>query len=109
MAIQYPNSCGQGNDPEHVKHPLHATVVKYGYEYSHSTPVRALAGTVYIHHTYKHGEHSVGILHSNLWDSSVSTGSSQKHSGKGAPELDAHLKSKSRRYGLKRETTHEHK
>jgi hypothetical protein len=100
MAIENPNTCGQGYDADHLRHPLHATVVKYGYTYSHSTPIHALDGTIYLHHTYKFGAHNVGLSHSNLWDTSVSTRSSHKWSGKGMAELDAHLKSKRRRYNI---------
>lgn len=100
MVIENPNSSGQGYDADHSRHPLHATVVKYGYTYSHSTPITALDGSTYVHHTYKLGTHNVGLSHGKLWDTSVSTSSGHKWDGLGAIELDAHLKSKRRRYGL---------
>jgi hypothetical protein len=59
-----------------------------------------------MHHTYKAwdknlGTHNVGLMHSNIWETSVSTSSGRNWTGKGAAELDAHLKSKRRRYGIK--------
>lgn len=98
MTIENPNSSGQGYDASHMQHELHTTVVKYGYVYSHSTQVRATDQTTYVHHTYKFGAHNVGLIHANLWETSTSTASGRKHAGKGAVQLDAHLKSKRRRH-----------
>jgi hypothetical protein len=107
-AIHNANSSGQGHDPEHQNHPLHSTITKHGYNYSHSTPINRANGTKYISHTYKHGTHNVST-HSDAshtgsqhWSTSTSTSSGHGHNGMGVPELEAHLKSKGRRYGLKK-------
>lgn len=52
--IMNSNSSGQGYDPDHSDHPFHSTIVRHGYSYSHSTPIRHLDGSQIIHHTYKH-------------------------------------------------------
>lgn len=101
MAIQNPNSCGQGHDPFYLNHPFTPLVLAFGYVYSHSTPITAMDGTRYVHHTFKLGEHNVGLDENtpNTWDTSCSTTSSWQ--GMGHAELRAHLRSKNRRYGLK--------
>lgn len=96
---------GQGTDPDHVNHPLHATVTALGYRYSHSTPIHRLDGSVGIHHTYNYiGAilgHNVGVNSDSLvWATSTGTASARSWQGKGEAELRAHLKSKRRRYGL---------
>lgn len=48
------NSCGQGHDDEHRSHEYHQTILKHGYNYSHSTPIRQRDGSTVNHHTYKH-------------------------------------------------------
>jgi hypothetical protein len=119
-AIENPNSSGQGHDTDHVTHPLHATIAKHGYKYSHSTPIHRADTSTYISHTYKHGGHNVST-HSDpaqgrqIWSTSTSTSSGRHHSGIGSVELEHHLKSKGRRFGLKKEEvifegaeTHEH-
>jgi hypothetical protein len=100
--IHNPNSSGQGHDPSHVAHPLHGTIVKHGYEYSHSTPIRGLNGD-YIHHTYAKGEHKVGVSNKSpdRWSSQVSTASGHQKVGEGAKHLDQHLRSKGQRYKLR--------
>lgn len=74
----------------------------YGYRYSHSTPITALDGTRYIHHTFKLGSHNVGLDENrpNTWDTSTATSSGRGWHGIGFEELRAHLTSKNRRYSL---------
>lgn len=104
MAIQNPNSCGQGYDPFYINHPLTALVLSYGYIYSHSTPVTAIDGTYYIHHTFKLAAHNVGLDENrpNTWETSTSTASGHRWQGMGFEELRSHLASKNRRYHLRR-------
>jgi hypothetical protein len=97
MAIQNPNSSGQGFDPDHKDNPHYATLLKHGYVYSHSTPVRHQSGIVN-HHTYKHPDlkdHVVGVykpskMNSHVWSTSKLGGS--KYEGQGDAALDKHLK-----------------
>lgn len=101
--IQNPNSSGQGTDPNHTKHHLNRVVTKYGYQYSHTTPVKSLSGSTYLHDTYKRGTHNVSLMRDqsrplDRWETSVSTASGTKQTGMGMQKLDAHLQSKSRRY-----------
>lgn len=101
--IQDANSCGQGTDPGHARHLYHATITRWGYTYSHSTPVRLLDGSFDVRHTYKQGPHNVSTRErSRVWDTSTSSASGRQWSGVGVAELGAHLKSKARRYGLGR-------
>lgn len=102
--IQNPNSCGQGTDPFYINHPFTPLILSYGYSYSHSTPITALDGTRYVSHTFKNGEHNVSIDENkpNTWTTSTSCASGRHWIGMGFNELRAHLRSKSRRYGLKK-------
>ena len=101
--IEHPNSCGQGMDPTYLTHPLTETIGRYNYIYSHSTPVRGIADT-YILHTFKRGEHNVSIQDAGKagptawWETSTSCANGRRWAGLGRAELDAHLKSKARRY-----------
>lgn len=106
MAIQNPNSCGQGHDPFYINHPFTALVLSYGYAYSHSTPITALDRSVHIHHTFRLGEHNVGLDENqpNTWETSCGSGSGHHWRGKGFEELKAHLRSKNRRYFLRKKT-----
>jgi hypothetical protein len=99
-AIENPNSSGQGYDRDHVSHPLHATITKHGYSYSHSTPIHQRDGGVYHHHTYARGEHKVGVSSSDpsKWETAVSSASGHRTRGVGASTLDKHLASKNKRY-----------
>lgn len=101
MAIQEPNTSGQGFDPDHTSNPSHGTITALGYTYSHSTPV-IYAGQVRInHHTYKYGEHNVSVwLRAGTWrwSTSVSCGSGRGQNGEGDITLRAHLQNKRRRY-----------
>ena len=110
MAIQNPNSSGQGHDPDHEKNPYHATLLKHGYEYSHSTPVNHSAYSVSpshpdykkqdirIHHSYKHKDlkdHVVGVSSTkdggHKWDVHK-LGQGTSFTGTGWSALDKHLK-----------------
>lgn len=96
--IQNSNSSGQGYDPDHEKNPHHATILKHGYEYSHSTPVNYIAGRG-IHHTYKHKtlkDHVVSVHEhpkygGHIWDVHK-LGQGSSFQGKGDANLDKHLK-----------------
>jgi hypothetical protein len=98
-AIENPNSSGQGYDASHVHHPLHKTLARHGFEYSHSTPIHTRDGHVQVHHTWVHGEHKVGAYaNDHAWNSKVSSASDHSKSGKGAGELAQHLANKAKRY-----------
>jgi hypothetical protein len=100
-AIVNSNSSGQGYDADYVNHPLHSTIVKHGYSYSHTTPYRASSGeTIHHHHTYAKGEHKVGIStrSDSNWETKTSSASGHKHTGSGAASLEGHLASKNKRY-----------
>ena len=98
-SIQNPNSSGQGWDASHAEHALHATCVKHGWHYSHSTPIHQRNGDVLIHHTYARKEHKVGFYHKDTdWQSKVSSASGHSTHGSGAAELDKHLKGKVSRH-----------
>jgi hypothetical protein len=92
--IENPNSSGQGHDPDHMKHPLHDTILKHGYEYSHSTPVRRQNAEKYIHHTYKKGERVIGVSDDNKtkWQAKTSTASGREHTNHGKDTLEKYLK-----------------
>lgn len=102
MAIQNANSSGQGTDPFHNNNPLHGIITGFGYAYSHSTPV--VHGEYrLIHHTYKLGEHNVGVYeypgeYHARWDTSVSCASGRQTQGYGHNSLVKHLRSKRNRY-----------
>lgn len=92
--IENPNSSGQGHDPDHMKHPLHDTILKHGYEYSHSTPVHRENAGKYIHHTYKKGERVIGVSDDNKtkWQAKTSTASGREHTNHGKDTLEKYLK-----------------
>jgi hypothetical protein len=96
-SIEDPNTSGQGHDPDHAGHALHATPVKNGWKYSHSTPIHQRDGGVSIHHTWKRGDHNVGAYHSSENWETHKGGSGHFTRGQGAAALDKHLKGKVRR------------
>lgn len=113
MNIENPNTSGQGFCADHANHQFHSIALEFGYTYSHTTRVYAGSGWVYFWHTYKHGAgkdaHNLGFAHSEatglptkFWDTSTSCASGHKWEGMGETELRAHLKSKARRYNLKK-------
>ena len=102
------NTSGQGDCPAARSHPFTPTVEAFGYTYSHSTPVHLSGGGRCVYHTFKHSGHNVSLATlentgepRTLWDTSTSCASGRRWSGIGLPELQEHLKSKRRRYGLK--------
>lgn len=101
MAIQNPNSCEQGYDPDHTANPYHTIITRYGYTYSHSTPVTHAYGPI-IYHTYKQAGHcaSVHLPDSSgwRWSTSTRTGSGWETVGRGQEALEKHLKNKAKRY-----------
>lgn len=105
--ILNPNSSGQGEVPSHTDHPLHKTVVEFGYKYSHSVVVKDDCHIdSRLEHCYKLGKHNVSIgerddgRHILVWDTSCSCASGHSWAGHGEPELRAHLASKKRRYNI---------
>lgn len=52
LVINEPNSSKQGRCPNHQENPHHEVITKYGYVYSHTTPVIRL-GQTYAYHTYR--------------------------------------------------------
>lgn len=103
-AINRPNTSGQGYDDDYLNNPYHGIIRKYGYQYSHSTPVTHGAEKI-IHHTYKQGEHNVSVWGNN-WSTSTSTASGRQVSGghpntaRAGADLERHLLNKARRYDL---------
>ena len=106
--IENPNSSAQGYCPAHLGHPLHATAVRFGYTYSHSTPFTKLGGGRAMLHTYKarpgeREKHNLSFTQADVlhvWHTSVSCGSGRKQVGSGIAALEKHLASKARRYGI---------
>jgi hypothetical protein len=104
-AIGNPNNSGQGHDPEHKNHPLHKTLQKHGYEYSHSTPIKrelyvsvadeGRKPTEFTSHAYCHPEtgHRVGCDSDTYCWHSHGKGGHMKH-GDGAITLARHLKAR---------------
>ena len=111
--IQNPNSSGQGYDPDHVKNPYHEILERFGYRYSHSTPVQGFyGGSRRIHHTYGRESHGVTVwyavpypydmLSGWVWETSTPIGRRRNYRPKSSEHarfgLEKHLLSKSRRY-----------
>lgn len=97
--IEKPNSCGQGYDPTHCDHPYHGVITKYGWVYSHTTPIRGLDGRRYYHHTYKYPttEWYIGVSCRNdgRYIIAASTPSRGRHTVLGDTRLEGYLKRKS--------------
>lgn len=105
MAIQNPNSSGQGYDPTHADEDEYFPVITaFGYEYSHSTPVTHMGGERVIHHTYKRAGHNVSTWWASRgpigtqWETSTSTSSGRHTTGNNKAGLVKHLRGKSQRY-----------
>jgi hypothetical protein len=102
-SIFFPNSSGQGHDEFHKAHPLHKTLEKFGYRYSHSTPVTQRDNSVLHHHTWVHasGHHHVGAYEGDTkFSTKTSSSSGHVFSGIGVHALERHLASKAKRYKL---------
>lgn len=121
MSIINPNSSGQGYDKDHDLSRLASIARKFGYEYSHSTPIvqnpcdfsqwkgnlegKDFSGKTQNLHTWKYPgtDHSVSYYSSldvDNWTTQCSSSSSVQIKGNGTLMLERHLKSKQRRYGL---------
>lgn len=102
--IMFPNSQGQGHCEDHCKHPLHNTITRNNFKYSHTTPIGNLGkeNEYYLHHTYANGEHKVGIddKHTNRWESKTSSASGHRVTGTGLESLNNHLSRKVKKYRL---------
>jgi hypothetical protein len=65
LTIDNPNSCGQGHNPHHADNPFHASLVEYGWNYSHTTRISGVTnnGMPFAHHTYILGtsENCIGV------------------------------------------------
>lgn len=97
--IQLPNSSGQGFCQLHESAANHWVAVKFGYTYSHSTPITRQDGSTYLLHTYRHGEHTLSFSTTGCqWTTSVSTASGRCCQGERQDALIRHLASKRRRY-----------
>ena len=111
IAIKNPSSTYSGNIPSPDGwEAFNRLVAKRAYQYTHTTPVvdphgTELTGRHYFIHHYRHDSgHRVNLRHgsNDIWDTSCGTATrNAAWSGKGLPELRAHLASKARRYGLK--------
>jgi hypothetical protein len=51
--IEYLKEMANRYDPEHASNPYHNTLLKYGYTYSHSSPLTLNNGDSRTNHTYK--------------------------------------------------------
>lgn len=111
-AIENPNTSGQGHDPDHKDNPYHDTLLKHGYEYSHTTPVNHSAYSVgpkhpdyknqdiRMHHAYKHKDlkdHVVGVNKNShgehVWQTHrLGNSPGSGTSGRGVEALTKHLK-----------------
>jgi hypothetical protein len=102
-SIFFPNSSGQGFDEFHKAHPLHKTLEKFGYRYSHTTPVTQRDSSLLHHHTWVHasGHHHVGAYEGDTrFSTKTSSSSGHVFSGIGVHALERHLASKAKRYKL---------
>lgn len=105
--ILNPNSCKQGEDPRHVFGPHYNTIMEFGYQYSHTTPVVHGQSSVkpyhYVnHHTYKFADHCVMVYETfpgvNRWETSTGRATGRRHRGLLNVDLRDHLQRKRGRY-----------
>ena len=99
--IRNPNSSGQGFSPLYLENPYYSILQRYGFVYSHTTPVKIGGGTV-LHHTYVHetrpaiervlSVHQRPLDGAFIWESTPSTASRRKTSGAGPSSLEQHLR-----------------
>lgn len=61
IKILNPNSSGQGYCNAHWGLLQHTVLCKYGWGYSHTTPITSLTGNKYGLHTYKLGDWNIGL------------------------------------------------
>ena len=99
--IEHANESGQGYHPASETHPLRKIVDRYGYKYSHSTPIQYMYGW-YLLHTFVNQEHTVSLTTKDLDNKffHTSCGGSLIYRGYGAKELTKVLKGKAKRYKL---------
>lgn len=92
---------GQGHDADYDKNPYNEILLKYGYRYTHSTPVRYRDGSVAVHHAYNNGkDHFVGVYkrHGGWHWEAHRGGSGHRYSSVGAAPLEKYLKTLQRGY-----------
>ena len=114
MKILNPNSSGQGECPDRIKHPFDLIAMANGYTYSHSVYVTQMDGkTKHLWHCYKYykgekNEHNLSFfefettqtIHALAWKTSVSCASGRNTTGYGEESLTKHLLYKRQRYNL---------
>jgi len=96
--LRFPGLYHHGNDSNHENHPLHATLKKYGYSYSHS--VNSDNGDT--SHIWKNIlGHQIEAFHNDTkWSSKVSHTSPQTWTGIGVRALRDHLANRAKRYRI---------
>ncbi len=109
-----PNSSGQGTHESFKAHPFYPILKKFGYTYTHSTPIGYAANDEqrwFLLHTFMQmgswGQmHTVSIKHNENnsnhamhWETSCGAGAGKR--GSGEESLVKHLQSKAKRYLLK--------
>jgi len=105
MNIKNPSSSQPITAPDHTSHPLHETLVKAGFAYSHTTPIGAIDGQSFNDwHSYRRGERAISVPHyseihpGNLaFRAKSSCGSGRETIGKGLDRLATYLKNIARR------------
>lgn len=99
LVIENPNSSKQGHCPHHAENPHHDVLIEFGWEYSHTTPIRAMDQSQYAIHTYRYPgtDYVVGVNCQPGWRADASKlGAGYNHSYF-ASQLRRYLKSKARR------------
>ena len=89
--------CGQGYCAYHVANPNHDTLTRYGWQYSHTTAIRAVDGSRYAHHTYRYRgtDRVVGIDCRPGWLATAhSLGDGRSYPIVGVAEMDKYLRRK---------------
>lgn len=108
MKILNPNSSGQGECPDRVKHPFDIVAMAHGYGYSHSVYVDQQLWHCYKYYKGDKNEHNLSFfefettqtVHALAWETSVSCAFGRKTTGYGEESLTKHLLYKRQRYNL---------
>lgn len=101
LVIENPNSCKQGFCPNHHENPHHEVITKYGFIYSHTTPIGSSPG-YYAHHTYRfpNTDWCVSVSCRPGWAVSASKTGSGRHSAYFGNSVEKYVKRKSRELRL---------
>lgn len=91
----------QGHDADYDKSPFHKTLEKFGYRYTHTTPIHMKDGSIRAQHAYNNGkDHFVGVYKTRSgewkWDAHTG-GSGHSYGGSSAAYLEKYLKGRSMR------------